>query len=130
MNAEGNQTPGNLPPLHYAIIGAREVLWRASNTQWKLPAEKWSGFDDWMTTLASGLASKDAGVIQRAAAELERMEPRRIIKLGSAGPAISMPEQTRERLNEVVHSIDRLRSGAAEQASERNPPQGSESDRT
>lgn len=123
MNAERNQTPGNSPQLHYAIIGAHEVLRRWSTMQWKLPAEKWSGFDDWMTALARSLDNKDAEVIEQAAGELARMEPRRIIKLGTAIP---MPEQTRERLNEVVHSIDRLRSDVAEA----NPPQGSESDCT
>jgi hypothetical protein len=32
-----------------------------------------------------------------------------------------MPELTRERLNEIVHSIDRLRSDTAEQASDTKP---------
>jgi hypothetical protein len=129
MNAEGNQTPDNSPQLHYAIIGAGEVLGRWSSMQWKLPAEKWPGFDDWMTTLASSLASGDAGAIEQAAAELARMEPRRIVKLGSAEATVPMPEQTRERLNEVVHVIDRLRSGAAGPVGETNPPPGSEPDR-
>jgi hypothetical protein len=128
MNADGNRTADDAPQLHYAIIGAREVLQRASIAQWKLPAEKWSGFDTWMTTLASGLASGDAGVIRRAAAQLERLEPRRIIRLGET--AVPMPEPTRERLNEVVHSIDRLRSGAAEQSSDTDPSPGPESSRT
>lgn len=130
MNAKDNQSPDNSPQLHSALTGADEVLRQWGSMPWKLPAEKWPGFDDWMATLASSLASKDAGVIDQAAAELARMEPRRIIRLGSAGTAIPMPEQTRERLNEVVHIIDRLRSGAARQAGETNPPQGPGTDRT
>jgi hypothetical protein len=34
-----------------------------------------------------------------------------------------MPEPTRERLNEVVHRIDRLRSGT-QQADDSKPPPG------
>ena len=130
MNAEGNQTPDYSPQLHYAIIGADEVLRRWSNAPWELPGEKWPGFEDWMTTLSASLASGDVEAIERAAAELARMEPRRIVKLGSAADAVPMPEQTRERLNEVVHIIDRLRSGPAGPSGETNPPPDSGSDRS
>jgi hypothetical protein len=130
MNTEGDRAADNAPQLHDAIIGAREVLQRTSSAQWKLTAEKWQGFDGWMAILARGLASGDAGAIRQAAAELARAEPRRIVKLGSGETSVPMPEPTRERLNEVVHSIDRLRSGAAGQASDTNPSPDPEPDRT
>jgi hypothetical protein len=128
MNVDGNETTDNALRLQYAIAGAREVLQRAGSAQWKLSAGEWSGFDTWMKALASGLTSEDAEVIRRAAAQLEGLEPRRITRLGES--VVPMPEPTRERLNEVVHDIDRIRTGAAGQADDPDPASGPGSGRT
>lgn len=130
MSATGGWDADNASQLQHAITGAEEVLRFARNAQWKLPAEKWDEFDGGMTILARALADRDAAAIRQAADKLARAEPRRIIRLGSGDPAVSMPEPTRERLNEVVHSIDRLRSGGTGQAGDTDLSPGSESGRT
>ena len=124
MNAGDNQVPSSSPLLASAILGAHEVLQRATSGQWELSPGKWSGFDACIITLADSLASGDAERIRQSAAQLERMEPRRITRLGGAETAVPMPEPTRERLNEVVHRIDRLRSGTQQQADDSKPPPG------
>lgn|ERR1017187_2634318 len=120
MNAEGNW-PTKDSSLRRSLLSAGEVVQKATRGQWKLRPQEWSAVDSCLTSLAEGIASGDAGVIRQAAAQLERLEPRRIIGLGSRESAVPMPELTRERLNEIVHSIDRLRSDTAEQASDTKP---------
>ena len=114
MSATGGRDADNASQLQHAIIGAEEVLRFARNAQWKLPAEKWDEFDGGMTMFARALADRNAAAIRQAADKLARAEPG--ASSGSGGdPAVSMPEPTRERLNEVVHHIDRLRSGGTGQ---------------
>jgi|SRR5215472_1755601 len=113
MNPDGNSPTDDTAQLHRMIVSAEKVLQRAVADQWELSPEQWDRFDGSLEALDSALASTDAEGIKSAAAEIVRLEPRRAIKLGSAGSKSLMPEPTHDRINMIVHKIDRLTDGAA-----------------
>ena len=126
MNPGGHRPIDDKAQLRKKIIGARKVLQRAVKDQWDLPSEQWDRFDGCLAAMDSALVSADARRITSAAAEITRLESRRVTKLGSARGTSPMPEATHDRINMIVHRIDRL---AAEPARGDETPPRAEPDR-
>jgi len=122
MNADSHGPIDETARLRRKIISAGRVLQRAVADQWWLSPEQWDQFDGYLDALDSALASADADGINSAAAEIACLKPRRAIKLGSAGGKSIMPEPTHDRINMIVHEIDRLAAGAAH--GDEAPPSG------
>jgi hypothetical protein len=123
MNPSGHGPIDDTARLRRKIIGTGKVLQRAVTDQWELSPEQWDRFDGYLDAIDSALASIDAEGVKSATAEIVRLEPRRAIKLGSAGGKSLMSEPTHDRINVIVHRIDRLAAEAAD-GDETSPPGG------
>jgi CATRA-Associated Small Protein len=108
MNPGDHRPTDDTALLRDKLIRSRKVLERAVTYQWDLPPEQWDRFDGYLAAMDSALASADAEGITSAAAGIARLEPRRVTKLGSAGDKSPMPEAMHDRINMIVHKIDRL----------------------
>jgi hypothetical protein len=127
VNADSHEPIDDMTQLRRGIISAGKVLQRAVAGQRDLSAEEWERFGELLDALDSALTSMDADVIKSTAIGIEGLaEPRRVIKLGSAGSKSPMPEPIRDRLNVIVHKIDRL---AAEVAAVNEAPPPAEPER-
>jgi hypothetical protein len=108
MNPGDRRPTDDTALLRDKIIRSRKVLERAVTYQWDLRPAQWDRFDGYLAAMDSALASADAEGITSAAAGIARLEPRRVTKLGSAGDKSPMPEAMHDRINMIVHKIDRL----------------------
>ncbi|MFG1959402.1 CATRA system-associated protein [Nonomuraea sp. NPDC049028] len=87
-----------------AVAVLREAL------GWELPAAKWANVDAAVTRLAAS-ADPDAEI-----GHLELAGPMRIITKYPEEPVAPMPDQTRERVNELIHSLSAPVADRADEA--------------
>jgi hypothetical protein len=122
VNTDSHGPIDDTTQLRRRIISAGKVLQSAVADQRDLSATEWERFEGQLDALDSALTSMDADAIKNAAIGIEGLvEPRRAIKLGSAGSKSPMPEPIHDRLNVIVHKIDRLAAEVAS-VSETPPP--------
>ncbi|SEQ84282.1 Putative transposase of IS4/5 family [Streptomyces radiopugnans] len=72
---------------------------------WRLKRENWNAVGRGLEAMRRALAAGDAAGLRRAVAVVEMAGPYRIVGLEDAA-LLPLPEECRERVNELVHALD------------------------
>ncbi|MFP8940345.1 CATRA system-associated protein [Streptomyces fenghuangensis] len=72
---------------------------------WRLKRENWIAVGHGLEAMRCALAAGDAAGLRRAVAVVEMAGPYRIVGLEDAA-LLPLPEDCRERVNELVHALD------------------------
>lgn len=82
---------------------AAEIL--ADAKVWRLVRESWDEFEQGLQAMEDALAAGDLAAFRRAVGDVEMAGPHRISGLEDSA-MLPLPEEHRERLDELVHVLD------------------------
>jgi hypothetical protein len=74
---------------------------------WWLPSDLWAAAERLLAGMGRAWTAGDAVAFRRAVHSLEAFGPRRVLPLEEA-PSVPPPAPVRERLNELVHTLEGL----------------------
>jgi hypothetical protein len=72
---------------------------------WSMARERWDDVGHLVESMSTALAGGDAAAFRRAAGDLLVAGPKRVTGVGDT-PTEPVPEKIRERLNELIHTLD------------------------
>ena len=93
------------------LADARYVLRDA--LEWRLSEDRWGEVDQQVQAMARALTELDAGAFRSAEATIELTSPTRA-RSAEDPPKHPIPEPFRERINELIHTLDGALSSPSE----------------